>query len=99
MDIKTSFKAGKFPKVYSEELKEIKEILDGMEVPFWLIGGVLLGHVRDGKFIDHDDDMDIAMRHPCPDIPEAEQREWLENRRKTDLIESLPRAVVAPVRA
>lgn len=65
-------------ETYAKELKEIKAVFDSMNQEFWLIGGVLLGHVRDGDFIDWDNDMDVGMKLPCPEVPEAEQRAWFE---------------------
>lgn len=45
-------------------LKEVKDVLDGREVEFWLNFGGLLGAVRDGKFIPYDDDVELnAWKH------------------------------------
>ena len=41
-------------------LLKTKEILDKHNIPFFLIGGTLLGAYRDGDFIEYDVDMDIA---------------------------------------
>lgn len=40
-------------------LKEVKEVLDMHNVEFWLNFGALLGAVRDGKFINYDDDIEL----------------------------------------
>jgi len=41
-------------------LKEIKQTLDDADITFWLDVGTLLGAVRDKKFIEHDNDIDIG---------------------------------------
>ena len=43
-----------------EHLKNVKKVLDGNCVPFWLEHGSLLGAVRDGRIIEGDDDIDLA---------------------------------------
>ena len=40
-------------------LKEVKEVLDTNGIEFWLNFGGLLGAVREGKFIEHDDDIEL----------------------------------------
>lgn len=40
-------------------LKEVKEVLDTNGIEFWLNFGGLLGAVREGKFIDHDNDIEL----------------------------------------
>ena len=42
-------------------LRDIKKIFDGYKFNFWLIGGTLLGAVREKDFISWDDDIDIAV--------------------------------------
>ncbi len=43
-----------------EDLKEVKEVLDKHNVEFWLDCGVLLGAVREQKFIPWDSDIDLG---------------------------------------
>jgi len=43
------------------DLKTVKDILEANEVHFWLDGGALLGAVRNGKLIKHDDDIDLGI--------------------------------------
>lgn len=41
-------------------LREVKEVLDKYGIEFWLQSGVLLGAVRDKKFITWDSDIDLG---------------------------------------
>ena len=43
-----------------ELLKQVIEVLENHKITYWLDGGTLLGAVRDGKFIDWDNDIDIG---------------------------------------
>ena len=43
-----------------KNLKELKEILDRFEVRYWLDYGTLLGAIRNGKFIEWDEDVDLG---------------------------------------
>jgi len=44
-----------------KDLETIKEVFDKFGVKFCLVYGALLGAYRDGKLIEHDDDIDIAV--------------------------------------
>jgi len=44
-----------------EDLTIIKKVFDKNEVNFWLVGGTLLGVIRDDDFISIDDDIDVAV--------------------------------------
>lgn len=45
-------------------LREVKEVLEMYHIEFWLNFGALLGAVREGKFIEHDDDIELnAWKH------------------------------------
>lgn len=43
-------------------LLDIKGVLDGMEIPFWLDGGTLLGAYRENGFMSSDFDIDIGIK-------------------------------------
>jgi len=45
----------------TEELLEIKGILDKLKIKFWITHGTLLGAVREGNFLPLDRDMDIRI--------------------------------------
>lgn len=40
-------------------LYEVKQALDNADIEYWLDQGTLLGAVREGKFIQHDNDIDL----------------------------------------
>jgi hypothetical protein len=44
----------------------IKRVFAELDIPFWLHAGTLLGCVRHGDFIPHDDDIDIAVWGDTP---------------------------------
>ena len=47
--------------LFHQTLKEVKQLLDSHGVFFWLVSGTLLGFIREGDFIEHDTDIDIAI--------------------------------------
>lgn len=46
-------------KIATENLLDIKKILDAHSIKFGLIYGTLLGAIREGNFIKHDEDIDL----------------------------------------
>ena len=50
----------------TECLLKVKDIFDRHNITFYLVGGTLLGAVRDGGFIPWDDDIDLGMRQTSP---------------------------------
>ena len=44
-----------------KDLKDIKRVLDKEKIIFWLIGGTLLGVIRDNDWIKWDQDVDLAV--------------------------------------
>merc|ERR1719506_1042131 len=40
-------------------LQAIDEVLTEAQIPYWICGGTLIGALRHGGFIPHDDDADI----------------------------------------
>ncbi len=59
-------------------------VLEELEHEVFLNSGTLLGVVRDGKLIEHDDDIDLAVELAAR-TPEEAAREWIKL--KADLIE------------
>lgn len=64
---------------FINDLKDLKECFKQIDYEFWIIGGVLLGHIRDGDFLQWDDEMDIATRLPYPEIFEWQQESSIKN--------------------
>ncbi len=57
--------------------------LEKLGLPFFLYAGALLGHIRNGKLIGHDDDIDIAIM--LGEISENEvAHRWLEYKNELD---------------
>ena len=52
-------------KLFKENAKEIlmqlNKAFKELNIPYWLVYGTLLGVYRDGKFIDHDLDIDLGL--------------------------------------
>jgi hypothetical protein len=56
-----------------------KRTLDSISCPFWLIGGTLLGVVRDHDFIAHDSDIDLGVWDDCEMSHQAVQSAFIAN--------------------
>jgi len=48
-------------KTYIKMLKIISKVFKELKIPFFLSSGTLLGYFREGKFLEHDYDMDIGI--------------------------------------
>lgn len=48
-------------KTYATILKDTKDVLDKLKIPFFLSSGTCLGQFRENKFLDHDYDIDIGI--------------------------------------
>jgi len=42
-------------------LEQFNKALTELNIPYWLVYGTLLGLYRNGKFIEHDDDIDVGL--------------------------------------
>ncbi len=42
-------------------LIDFKEVLDGIDVPFFLMAGTVLGYIRDGQLLEGDKDVDVGI--------------------------------------
>lgn len=61
-----------------EIVKKVDEILDKHNLPYFIIGGTLIGALRDKGFISWDDDVDLMM--PRADFEKLYQHpEWFDN--------------------
>lgn len=60
-----------------EILKSLKEVLDKHDLPFFIIGGTLIGAIRDKGFVPWDDDIDLMMMREDFETFYAHP-EWLE---------------------
>ena len=65
----------------NKNLLDLKEIFDKYRIPFVLIFGGLLGVIREGKFIIHDHDLDIACFGGTPKKHHWKMR-WVKNELK-----------------
>ena len=48
---------------YVAVLSELKRLLDENDIPFWLMGGTMVGALRHKGFVTWDDDIDISMMY------------------------------------
>lgn len=48
-------------KIYTDILKRTKKALDRLDIPMFLSSGTCLGYFREGKFIEHDYDIDVGI--------------------------------------
>ena len=48
-------------KIALQVLKEARDVLNKINCPYFLMGGTLLGFIRENDFIGHDSDMDIGI--------------------------------------
>lgn len=48
-------------EVYKDILFKVAKVMNRLNIPFFLSSGTLLGYYREGKFLDHDYDVDIGI--------------------------------------
>lgn len=61
VDNKEHFTLHDKQRVYTEIIEKTKSALDRLSIPFFLSSGTCLGYFREGKFIDHDYDIDVGI--------------------------------------
>ncbi len=52
---------GKNGKIALEILKDVTDLLDKNNIPYWLEGGTLLGIIREDRLLPWDNDLDISI--------------------------------------
>ena len=77
-DLKT-FIDPRFKTLGERTVNRAKEILSKLNIPFWLSNGSLLGCIREGNLIPHDEDIDIGVWDACCLEHEVIKRSFLEN--------------------
>jgi len=55
------FSVGDKQRVYLDIIRRTKNALSRLNIPFFLSSGTCLGYYREGKFIDHDYDIDVGI--------------------------------------
>ena len=48
-------------KVYKDILTRVSRVFHKLNIPFFLSSGTCLGFYREGKFLDHDYDIDVGV--------------------------------------
>ncbi len=58
---KKSIKISKKQQIFSSVLIDAKKALDSGKIPFHVHSGTALGAIREGQFIEHDEDIDLGI--------------------------------------
>jgi phosphorylcholine metabolism protein LicD len=71
-------------------LKEVTDLLDENNIPYWLEGGTLLGVVRENRLLPWDNDMDISIKEEYYDklldiVKQLKYMVWSKTFDKDDL--------------
>ena len=53
---------GKNGEIALKMLKDVTDLLDSNEIPYWLEGGTLLGVIRENRLLPWDNDLDISIK-------------------------------------
>ena len=64
-------------------LNQLKDVLEKHGLRFFLLGGTMIGAVRNGGFVPWDDDVDVIMFRDDYELFFNNQEEWLKD---TDLV-------------
>jgi phosphorylcholine metabolism protein LicD len=59
---------GKNGQIALKMLKDITNLLDELNIPYWLEGGTLLGIIRENRLLPWDNDLDISIKEDYYDL-------------------------------
>lgn len=76
-------------EIAKQNLLDIKKVLDGLKIKFWLHTGTLLGAIRDKSIISYDHDIDLRMK--ATDLPKMQIKKLESMRFKVRVVKPVYR--------